>query len=335
MKKTPQFYSSLTAVIFTALTFLCDIPVFAGSDAGTKTGQFLKIVSGARGTAMGEAYTALANDAFALDWNPAGITNIEHRSISFMHMQYLQETYLDYFSYAESSGDMGAWGISAKYMNYGEIQGTDDSGIDTSNFTPSDLALSVAFACYITGFNKDKEERFSMGAAGKIINSKIDNSDSTLSADMGILSPWYLNKHFRFALTGQNLFGSLRFDKEENDLPMVFKFGTLTRISKHFALTADIISSTDYDTFYAVGSELMLSPTRDMNISLRGGLNTRSKDEDINGSNTISLGAGVTFGIYSLDYSFVPFGELGNAHRISLSVNFKKPVIIKKRRRGT
>src|SRR5207248_6632854 len=39
--------------------------------AGTSSGSFLKIGVGARATALGEAFVAVAHDAGALYWNPA------------------------------------------------------------------------------------------------------------------------------------------------------------------------------------------------------------------------------------------------------------------------
>ena len=335
MKKRYTALSLLTSLML-ALAIMPSELNASSSDTGTKTGQFLKIASGARASAMGEAYTAASEDAFALDWNPASVTSVRYKSIAMMHSMYLADTSLSYFGYAENTGDMGAWGFAAKYMNYGSIEGTDEHGELTSSFKPYDLMLSIAFSCYITGFNKDPEERFIMGAAGKFVSSRIDDMDSTISADIGILSPWFFNRTFRLAFAGQNMIGSMRFDKQENDLPMVLRFGSITKATEHLIITADAIQYDDYDTFYAAGAELNISPSQDLMISLRGGINTRNKDSSVKGSNNFSMGAGIKFGdVYSFDYAFSPFGDLGDVHRFSLSVNFKKPVIIKKRRRGT
>lgn len=322
-------------LILTIAAFTPENIFASGKNVGTKSAQFLKMAVGARAAAMGEAFTAAGEDAFVMDWNPAALTNVRYRSFAAMHELYVADMSLSYLSYAESAGDMGAWGMAAKYFNYGSIQGTDTHGNLASNMSPFDAAVSIAFSCYITGFNKEQEDRFIMGAAGKFITSKIDNTDTTLSADIGILSPWFFNRHLRLAFAGQNLIGSLRFDKEKNDLPMVFRVGSIAKITKILTLTADAISYDDYDAVFAAGAELNLAPSRDFALSLRGGMNTRAKDESLKGSNNLSLGAGIKFGdVYSLDYAYSPFGEIGDIHRFSLSVNFKKPVIVKRRRRG-
>ena len=336
MKKANIILPIFLIISFVSGFFMPSECVASSSSAGTATAQFLKITSGARAMAMGEAFAAAADDAFAMDWNPASVTNIRYRSISLMHSMYLADTSISYFAYGENTGDMGAWGAAAKYMSYGTLEGTDMSGLDTGSFSPYDLMLSIAFSCYITGFNKNPDERFIMGAAGKFISSKISDSDNTISADMGILSPWFFGKHVRLAFSGQNLIGSMRFDKEKNDLPMILRLGTITRLNKYMLITADYISYSDYDPVIAAGGEITIEPSADFSLAFRAGMNTRNKDESVKGSGNLSMGGGIKFNdIYSFDYAFTPFGDLGDVHRFSLSINFKKPVVIKKRRRGT
>ncbi len=53
--------------------------ILGGQRVGTSSMTFLKIPVGARAEAMGGAYVAVANDAFAAYWNPAGIAQIENR----------------------------------------------------------------------------------------------------------------------------------------------------------------------------------------------------------------------------------------------------------------
>ncbi len=53
--------------------------ILGGQRVGTSVMPFLKIPVGARAEAMGGAYVAIANDPFAVFWNPAGIAQIENR----------------------------------------------------------------------------------------------------------------------------------------------------------------------------------------------------------------------------------------------------------------
>src|SRR3989338_144538 len=201
---------------------------FSSDSAGTASGQFLKIAAGARGAGLGGAYSALAGGAFALDWNPAGLINIKKNSMAIMHAPYLAGTFADYFAYAETAGDMGSWGLGVKYMNYGKINRTDSSGLVLGHFTPYAGALSVGFACYITGFNKAPEERFVLGATGKFVKSRILSEDNTVSADIGLNMPYMFDNRFRISMTAQNIMGTLRYDKEQASLPLMLRLGTGT-----------------------------------------------------------------------------------------------------------
>lgn len=295
---------------------------FSADASGSATAQFLKLASGARGAGLGEAYAALADDAFAMDWNPAGLSSIKNKSMVFMHSPYLAGTYLDYFAYAENAGDVGSWGFAAKYMSFGEISRTDSSGMETGKLAPYDLSGSVGFSAYISGFNKDPEDRFILGATGKFVRSKIQETDSTISADLGLLTPLMFDGAFRVGLAAQNIMGSLRFDTEEAPLPLVLRFGTVTRLSSHFLLTADLVGPRDHLPYLAAGAEARIAPSADMDVFLRGGFNTHAA-ADLSGTRNIALGAGLRYGAYTLDYAFSPFGDLGNVHRVSIAIAFE------------
>ncbi len=294
---------------------------FGAGSVGTASGQFLKIASGARGAALGEAYSALVDDAFALDWNPAGLINIKNNSLAFTHAPYLAGAFSDYFAYAETAGEMGSWGVALKYMNYGKISRTDSSGLVLNDFTPYDIAINVGFACYITGFNKNPEERFVLGAAGKFVKSKILSGDNTVSADIGLNLPYMFDNNFRMSLTAQNIMGTLRYDKEQASLPLILRLGTVTKLSDYFNLTGDMIATRDNLPFLAMGGEVKLPFSEDMDTFLRAGFNTRAIS-DLNGTRNVSFGAGLRYKNYQLDYAFSPFGDLGSVHRISVLMTF-------------
>lgn len=292
---------------------------FVSSGVGTTTAQFLQIAAGARGAAMGEAYSALVDDAFALDWNPAGLINLKNKSLVLMHSPYLAGTYNDYFAYAENAGEVGSWGLSAKYMNFGEISQTDASGMELSKFTPYDLSVNVGFACYVSAFNKEPEDRFVLGATGKFVRSEIVSTDNTVSADIGLLTPSMFDGGFRLALSAQNIMGTLRLDKEVSQLPLILRFGSLTRLSGNVNFTADIVAVRNNLPFLAMGGEARIPVYSEMDVFLRAGFNTRAVT-DLGGTHNVSLGGGLRYGSYQLDYAFSPFGELGTVHRLSISM---------------
>ena len=58
-----------------------------------------------------------------------------------------------------------------------------------------------------------------------------------------------------------------------------------------------------------------------MVFSGRAGYNSRTFGS-VSGFSGISFGAGFGFGRFDVDYALVPFGDLGQTHRISLSGKF-------------
>ncbi len=315
------FFFYLLLFILLSTIHYCSAGGFDKNSAGTATAQFLKVASGARGVAMGEAYSAMANDATALDWNPAGLIKIKTHSVSLMHAPYLADSYVDFFAYAETAGEVGAWGMALKYMNYGAIKKTDQSGVEIGKFTPYDMAFNIGFATYITGFNKDPEERFALGATGKFVRSQLLSSDNTVSADIGILFPYFFDNRFQLAMTAQNIMGTLRYDKLEFPLPLILRLGSVTHITDYLAITADIVAARDNSPFIAMGGEFKAGFGSDTDLFLRYGFNTRAVS-DLSGSHNVTFGTGCRYTSYSIDYSFSPFGELGSVHRLSAGMNF-------------
>src|SRR6266487_6212781 len=108
---------------------------FTRNAEGTTAANFLKLGVGARALAMGEAYSAVADDANALYWNPAGLTRIYHAEATFMHAAYLANSFYDYAAYGTHLGKHGALGAGVQYFSAGRITQTDVTGNDVGDFS--------------------------------------------------------------------------------------------------------------------------------------------------------------------------------------------------------
>ena len=67
---------------------------YADSEAAV---LFLMISPGARASGMGEAFVALADDATAVFWNPAGLAFQQGKEITLMHANWLPQFDSDLF----------------------------------------------------------------------------------------------------------------------------------------------------------------------------------------------------------------------------------------------
>ena len=63
------------------------VPNLGGQRAGISAFQFLKLGVGGRGVAMGESFVAVANDASALYWNPAGLVQFTDNQAIASHTE--------------------------------------------------------------------------------------------------------------------------------------------------------------------------------------------------------------------------------------------------------
>ena len=62
---------------------------FSGSAVGSAGSEFLNIDVDGRAVAMGGAFTAATDNAYAMYWNPAGLAQISRASAGAMHNEYL------------------------------------------------------------------------------------------------------------------------------------------------------------------------------------------------------------------------------------------------------
>src|SRR5882672_468327 len=99
------------------------IPVSAFT--GTEGAAFLELPVGARPAAMGSAYSALAEDAYAPTWNPAGLAFLDSAQLAAMHMVYLESTSYEYGSFGLPLGHGRGIGVAIQYFRPGSITGLD------------------------------------------------------------------------------------------------------------------------------------------------------------------------------------------------------------------
>lgn len=295
---------------------------FGASDVGTTTAQFLQLGVGARAVGMGQAFSAVADDASAMYWNPAGLTQTEARAVTFMHSAYIDSSFFDYGAYAQNLGARGAFGASVQYYSAGSIPGTDVNGVGTGNFTPNDVALAGGYAYRLQGL-ASWLDGYSLGLAAKYIRSTIATTAETGAADLGILSPGYLDGKLHWALTASNIGGDLKFDQEGDPIPLIIKAGGSYHISDLWLVAADLAAPRSNSPYGAFGTEYRMPFAGGMSLAGRLGYNTQTTTS-IGGFTGASFGVGLGARQFDADFAFVPFGQLGQTFRMSLSMRFGK-----------
>lgn len=152
------------------------------SNVGTNAAAFLGIGIGARATAMGGAYTAIADDAAALYWNPAGLSDCQHVQFILHHNDWFLDISHDFVGVVIPAGDH-AFGAQLTYLGVPdqEIRTIAEPEGTGKFYNASDVALGLSYAYQFT-------DRFSMGMTLKYIGQRIYNSSGTaVAVDFGAL----------------------------------------------------------------------------------------------------------------------------------------------------
>lgn len=301
----------------TALNKECE-GAFTRDDIGTTGAPFLKIGVGARAIAMGEAYGALADEVNAIYWNPAGLINIQRREISFMHAAWFDSINYEYVAFAEKT-TFGAIGFAFNYLSYGAIPRIDIIETELGTFNASDIAFIVSYA----------REIFSIpiGLNIKVIYSKIDDEKATaIAGDLGFQSKFNLfSQNFIIGGVVQNYGTKLTFINEGASLPLNIKgsFACKGLLDDHLSVGIDYNAPIDNSPYFCVGGEFQYFFSIIL-VAIRGGYKFADKT-GIDGVMGPSGGIGLYWRDkqeFGIDYAFVPFGNLGNTHRISFIMKF-------------
>ena len=301
---------------------------FTDKNNGVAGVQFLKIAADAKGAGMGEAYSAVTDDAAAIYWNPAGLDRINSSSIGLTHAVLLNGLSYQFLGYGQRIGESGVVGIGAQYLSVPEIKETDIYGLETGGkFSPEDLAVSIAYAGPMPFSESEDAAIGSIGFSVKFIRSRIVDTADAWAGDIGILSPQYLigGQPFYFSVVAQNMGRGPKYDLKQEKLPFNLKTGCGITLKNIWKLALDVNLPSDNAPVAAAGIEYRAAMSGGLAITGRAGFNSRTIG-DVSGLTGLSLGFGAEFSGMSLDYAFVPYGPLGYTHRISLSFRFGNSV---------
>ena len=179
---------------------------------GTAGAQFLKITVG-RGSAMGEAFVAVSDDATASYWNPAGLARLDKRNLELCHNEWIGDLRHDYVALALPFTGFGTLGVSFTILTMGNMEYTDvddpstEAREDTGTgifFSASDMALGFSYSRMFT-------DKLSAGLTVKAVQQRIwDMTANGLAFDFGTFYHTGF-KSLRIAAALSNFGGEMAF----------------------------------------------------------------------------------------------------------------------------
>lgn len=282
---------------------------------GTNAAAFLEMGSGARNAALGEA-AADSRDPNTIFTNPAGMTALITPAFTLGHSIGFESGFYDVGAAAMPVGKHSAVGIGVLYAGSGDVTETDASAVERGSFSPNDQSLNLGAA-------RDFE-MLSAGLSVKYVRSTVFKTAQTLAIDAGLSSKDLWRDRLKFELAALNVGGKLKYESASEELPMSVRAGAAFRPYRKLLLAADAVFPKSNAMYPAVGTEWTLAESKTTAVLLRAGVNGR-RGKDLAGSG-FSGGAGIRLGAWRLDYSFVPYGELGDTHQIAITFS-KAPAV--------
>ncbi len=338
------------------ILFLMASAVEAGGP-GTTNANFLKAGQGVRPVAMGETYIALGDGLDTLHWNPAGLIQLTTPTAGFNHTFWVQDIGTEYLAFGMPLGALGAVGGGVTIVRAGTIEKTleDASG----NYAGTD-GLASAWQIALVGVFSQKLSHIIptgnpflknvlVGAGIRLVSETIDEvnifgggidigaiwrqTEQVSVLDLirtgnrqGAHKSGVRDRGWRVGFVAQNL--GLTSDKL---MPINFRVGAGYLAREVFSpcgrgtLGLDVLIPIDNEVKISLGGEYAhITPHTE--FAVRAGYKIGHEIKDMDSLAGLTTGAGFAVSTerlkYQLDYAFVPYGELGSAHRISLTVAF-------------
>jgi len=273
--------------------------------------DYLQYGAGVRSLAMGGAYVALADEASAPYWNPAGLTQIEEYQFLSMHAPFFEQTSYNFLSYVHPLGRLGNLAISDVSLYSGGYEEVDDEGNvlgRNQSIFKNTIIISYANRFY---------RRISLGASLKLIHERVMKySGNGQGIDLGIL--YQPLDELNIGLAVQNVLRpkvTLRDDPDVYEIN--FKAGVALKTSyNRLILTADINKLVDEKAYFCAGAEFSAwekaTSSSLKKVDLRAGINHLQ---------TFTCGLGLKINFFSLDYAF-NIHKIGNLHKFGLTFHW-------------
>ncbi len=236
--------------IISMISLSCLTPAI-GSEAGA---IFLLISPGARAGGMGEANVAVADDAYASYWNPAGLGFLEGSELAMMHVNWLpnlaDDLYYDFFAFRKHIPTLGTFGGHLIYLSLGEQirmgEGPEDY---LGTFTSFMMATTVSYSSLLSpnssfGINAkiSYQHLVDLGAGAE----KGKGTSLDFGFDLGYLRKGFLTPDLDIGLTITNIGPKVSFidpaqaDPQPTNLSLGLNYRVINSEFNKFSLIYDV-----------------------------------------------------------------------------------------------
>ena len=227
--------SSLLGSVVVLLLLSFTVAPAAHAQLGESTALFLRIEPDSRAAGMGNTGVALADNANAMFWNPAGLGFQRGIELGFTHANWLPEfdagLYFEYLAGTAHVDGIGTFGGHVTFLNLGEIELRNGDG--------QTLGVENSFE-FSTGlsYGRQVSERLSFGGGARVIYSKLSPSTDNVSGQAATaaldLGGLYRSRPFEVSGTDvtvsgglniSNIGGGMKYDRDLQAMPTMLRAG--------------------------------------------------------------------------------------------------------------
>ena len=155
---------------------------------------FLQIEPDSRASGMGMTGVAVADNASALFWNPAGLASQQGAEITFTHAPWLPnlgaDLFFEYLAGKYAVEGIGTFAGHITFLNLGEQQRTDENGTDLGTFKSYDLAVGASYGRQLTptlSVGTGARFIYSNLSGGATIGDEETKAGTSVGIDLGVL----------------------------------------------------------------------------------------------------------------------------------------------------
>lgn len=264
---------------------------------------FLSLGVSARAVAMGEAFTAVADDASSVLLNPGGLGQLKGLNAVAQFASAGDDMSHNIAAIALPLGP-GVIGAGINMMSMGTYDEVDSNGNVGAKVSPMDAAGLLGYGVRNPAFMGGGWSGVSVEAV------KVSTGGTLIAGNLGTVLPF--GDGFAFGVALQHLGAKA----DGFGLPAAAKGGLAYLKPGYFRAALDAgFGLSDEIAYAALGIEY--APVS--SIALRAGYKKPFTDQGLGGAAGVTAGAGFRIKSLSVDYAFQPFGELAVNHIVSLS----------------
>ncbi len=266
----------------------------------------------ARAMSMGSAVVAVPQGSASLLWNPAGLSTMTCTEIGLHHNSGLgsavQETLV--FGMPVGSGGVAA---SFNYVDNGSFEGRDIVGNPTADYHASAMGGSLGWGTRLV-------KNLSGGVAVRGNWQRLAGKTyPAYASDLGLM--WTPSAPLSLGMTYSNI--NLHHNVAGYSMAQGWRLGASynlrTSVPEKPLLLAMAFEKQDIGvTRTQFGFEDWVSTA----VALRAGYQWNSPSNELTGFTNLTVGLGLKLNAFLLDYAYVPLGDLGASHRLSLTFKF-------------